>query len=410
MQPDSTSPRSYRGHHPSALVTDPESPVVKAWSDPTLVAAQLPFLLKPTEPFTGITTGGALAGGLYELAPTGHPTAEIRARAEALLLLLDAPQRAEMLRPIDSPDWMNWCNAVEMPHGFSLRGASHTQRHAVLELVRVSMSARGYDKVWGAMLLNELLGEIVGNTAILNAWNYAVTIFGPPSERGPWGWQLQGHHVAVNCFVLGDQIVATPQFIGAEPAIVDDGPLRGLSILQEEERAGFALFHALDAGQRGTAVTFPSMIQQDLSPERYGLADQRTQSGAFQDNAVIPYEGLAGADMTAGQRDKLVEVVELYVSRLPHGHDRVRMTEVMGHIAETHFSWIGASGPDDPFYYKVHSPVILIEFDHHSGVALDNAHPEKFHVHTQVRTPNGNDYGKDLLRQHYEHFDHGRRP
>jgi len=23
-----------------------------------------------------------------------------------------------------------------------------------------------------------------------------------------------------------------------------------------------------------------------------------------------------------------------------------------------------------------------------------------------VRTPNGNDYGKDLLRQHYERFDH----
>ena len=28
--------------------------------------------------------------------------------------------------------------------------------------------------------------------------------------------------------------------------------------------------------------------------------------------------------------------------------------------------------------------------------------PGKIHVHTVVRTPNGNDYGKDLLRQHYE--------
>jgi hypothetical protein len=79
----------------------------------------------------------------------------------------------------------------------------------------------------------------------------------------------------------------------------------------------------------------------------------------------------------------------------------------MRHISGTHFSWIGSSGPTDPFYYRIHSPVILIEFDHHSGVALDNALPEKFHVHTLVRTPNGNDYGKDLLRQHYEHF-HGK--
>jgi hypothetical protein len=208
----------------------------------------------------------------------------------------------------------------------------------------------------------------------------------------------------VNCFVLGDQIVATPQFVGAEPAIIDEGPLKGLSILQEEERAGFELFHALDAGQRDTAVTFSSMLPEDLPPGRYHLADQRTQAGAFNDNVVLPYEGLAGADMTASQRDKLAELIEVYVARLPQGHDRVRMREVTRHLSETHFSWIGASGPEDPFYYKVHSPVILIEFDHHSGVALDNAHPEKFHVHTQVRTPNGNDYGKDLLRQHKERF------
>jgi hypothetical protein len=27
-------------------------------------------------------------------------------------------------------------------------------------------------------------------------------------------------------------------------------------------------------------------------------------------------------------------------------------------------------------------------------------------VHTVVRTPNGNDYGKDLLRQHHRAYDH----
>jgi hypothetical protein len=398
------SRRSYRGYRPSPLVTDPESPVVKAWSDPALVTTEFSFILKAPEPFEGVTTAGQLVGGLFQLEPTGHSTAEIRARAEALLLLLDGPQREAVLRPIESPDWMRWCNAAEMPHGFSLREASHAQRQAVLELARASLSARGFDQVWAAMLMNELLGEIVGNTAILNAWNYAITIFGPPSECGAWGWQLQGHHLAVNCFVLGDQIVATPQFVGAEAAVIDDGPLKGLSILQEEERAGFELFHALDAGQRDTAVTFSSMRPEDLPPGRYHLADQRTQAGAFNDNVVLPYEGLAGADMTASQRDNLAELIEVYVARLPPGHDRVRMREVIRHLSETHFSWIGASGPEDPFYYKVHSPVILIEFDHHSGVALDNAHPEKFHVHTQVRTPNGNDYGKDLLQQHKERF------
>jgi Protein of unknown function (DUF3500) len=43
----------------------------------------------------------------------------------------------------------------------------------------------------------------------------------------------------------------------------------------------------------------------------------------------------------------------------------------------------------------------LIEFDHQRGVALDRRGPSRNHIHTVVRTPNGNDYGRDLLRQHY---------
>jgi hypothetical protein len=38
---------------------------------------------------------------------------------------------------------------------------------------------------------------------------------------------------------------------------------------------------------------------------------------------------------------------------------------------------------------------------------FDNDHRTRDHVHTVVRTPNGNDYGADLLRQHHERFRHG---
>jgi hypothetical protein len=57
---------------------------------------------------------------------------------------------------------------------------------------------------------------------------------------------------------------------------------------------------------------------------------------------------------------------------------------------------------ESPFYYRIQSPVLIIEFDHHAGVFLGNPTPEKFHIHTLVRTPNGNDYGMDLVRQHCE--------
>ena len=33
--------------------------------------------------------------------------------------------------------------------------------------------------------------------------------------------------------------------------------------------------------------------------------------------------------------------------------------------------------------------------------AADPRAPNRQHIHVVVRTPNGNDYGKDLLRQHY---------
>ena len=66
------------------------------------------------------------------------------------------------------------------------------------------------------------------------------------------------------------------------------------------------------------------------------------------------------------------------------------------------------SATDGPFYYRVHSPVVLVEFDHHPGVVFDNNVPSRNHVHTVVRTPNGGDYGVDLLRQHHERYDHSR--
>jgi hypothetical protein len=104
----------------------------------------------------------------------------------------------------------------------------------------------------------------------------------------------------------------------------------------------------------------------------------------------------------------LLRLIETYTGRVRPGHAAVKLEEVKRHLAETHFAWMGATDEDSVFYYRVHSPVILIEFDHQRGVALEIDEPSRQHIHTVVRTPNGNDYGKDLLRQHHERFSHGR--
>jgi hypothetical protein len=85
---------------------------------------------------------------------------------------------------------------------------------------------------------------------------------------------------------------------------------------------------------------------------------------------------------------------------------------VRRHLDSTRFAWVGGTSPDAVFYYRVQSPVVLIEFDHQRPVALPGAAagvPTRQHIHTVVRTPNGNDYGKDLLRQHLARHPHPHR-
>ena len=81
------------------------------------------------------------------------------------------------------------------------------------------------------------------------------------------------------------------------------------------------------------------------------------------------------------------------------------------HLDDTYFAWIGGTEPTSVFYYRIHSPVLLIEFDHQTPIGIRHLMPGRQdavreHIHTVVRTPNGNDYGKDLLRQHYSTHPH----
>jgi hypothetical protein len=151
------------------------------------------------------------------------------------------------------------------------------------------------------------------------------------------------------------------------------------------------------------------MVGGDLPPGRRHFADNLHLGGAHQDNRIIPYEGITAAEMSAVQRRNLLDLIGRYIAPLPEGPEKQRMAEIERHLSETHFCWIGGFAEDSTFYYRVQSPVVLIEFDHHIGVFLTNAEPAKFHVHTIVRTPNGNDYGLDLLRLHYEQSPHHQR-
>ena len=106
------------------------------------------------------------------------------------------------------------------------------------------------------------------------------------------------------------------------------------------------------------------------------------------------------------QQNLLIELIQTYVGSIRSGHSQVRMDEIRAHLSRTWFAWMGGTDADGVFYYRVHSPVVMIEFDHVRPIALPGELPTRNHIHVVVRTPNGNDYGKDLLRQHYEQSRH----
>jgi hypothetical protein len=343
-------------------------------------------------PYKGITTGGTVAGGLFHIRQTGVSTKPIRAAAEALLAALTETQRTQTLFPIDDREWRLWINTPgPARQGTDMRAMSDDQRTLVTELVAASLSAKGMKKTQDIMKLNETLGEITKN-ANFTQWRYFLTVMGTPSDTEPWGWQIDGHHLVINYFVLGDQVVMTPTFMGSEPVRADMGKFQGTIVLQDEQDKGFRLFTALTPEQRATAT-----IRGDK-----GMAEE-TLAGAYQDNASLNFAGIRFTVLNEHQQELLLNLVSEYIDNLRDGHAQVRMDEVRQHLRDTYFAWIGGTDPSGVFYYRVQSPVVIIEFDHQQEIARSPRLPvaSRNHIHTVVRTPNGNDYGKDLLRQHY---------
>lgn len=352
-----------------------------------------------SEPFLGVTSDGSVVPGLFGIRSTGVSTEPVRKSAEAFLASLPAEQRAKTKFAVEDPEWRKWMNQhFYIRQGVGFKEMSAKQSELAIGLLHSSLSAKGLKLTRDIMRLNHTLGELTNNFEEYGEQLYWITVMGEPSAKEPWGWQLEGHHLIVNYFVLGDQVVMTPLFVGSEPVIAHSGKYKGTAILQDEQGQGLKLINSLAEAQRTKAV---------LSSEK---TKNNNLGEAFRDNLVLDYAGAAVSEMTGAQQQQVLRLIEQYVSNMDEGHARVRMEEVRAHLKETRFAWIGGVEPDSVFYYRIHSPVILIEFDHQLPVGLratqDSKRPNREHVHAVVRTPNGNDYGKNLLRQHYEKHPH----
>ena len=350
--------------------------------------------------FRGIQTSAGKIEGLFPIQATGVSTAPIKAAAESFLNQLDTEKRERLTFDIQDEEWRTWCNVdngIYQRQGVSLKEMTAEEKEAAFALMQESLSARGLQLSRDIMKTDHTIKEIKNGSEDFDEELYFFTFMGKPSETKPWGWQLDGHHLVINYFVLGDQVVMSPVFMGAEPVITTSGKYKGNTLFQDEQNLGLAFMKSLSEGEQEEATLSNQKVSND------------NQAEAFKDNLTLDYEGLSVAKLSEEKKEELLNLAAQYINNMREGHSEIKMEEVRAHINETWFAWKGETSEEAVFYYRIHSPVVLIEFDHQSAVGIpsEKEGPIKNHIHTVVRTPNGNDYGKDLLQQHLKtHHQH----
>ncbi|WP_416973242.1 DUF3500 domain-containing protein [Streptomyces sp. 4F14] len=349
-----------------------------------------------TEEFFGLTTDGRRIDDLYTVHSTGVDTAPVIAAAEAFLAGLTDAQRTQTRFTVHSTEWRLWSNIDSYGRqGVSLADLTDAQKTLGTALLTSALSADGLETTERIRRINQAAGEAIGNTGSFNEDAYYWTVMGTPSATEPWGFQFDGHHLVVNYFVLGEQVVMSPCFWGSEPTVMEiDGET--VTVCHEEVAASLAFANSLTDAQRSVLIASATKSNESM------------KAGAFADNTVQAYTGLRGKALDAAQKSRLLGIVAAFAGRAKADVAKAHLAEVRRHLDDTYVTWAGGTGDADAFYVRVHSPVVWIEVDCQSPGPLAGAYgasqggaPTQKHVHSVIRTPNGNDYGRELLRQHY---------
>jgi hypothetical protein len=271
----------------------------------------------------------------------------------------------------------------------SFKEMSPDQRSLAHQLLQSTLSSQGYLKTTGIMHLDELLKGMAAErrptaTPMFGHDLYWIGIFGDPKKDASWGWQLDGHHLALNITVVGDEVAVRPAFMGSDPARLPQGTYSGWMVQGGEDEKGVRLFKSLNEAQRAKAIIA------DVAP-------RDVITGPTHGDRLKAPEGLPASELNAAQRRLLLSLLNEYVHNYEHDIAHIQMDRILkSGWDKLHFAWAGTE-ENKPYYYRIHSPTVIIEFDNHYPPGR-NAGPIN-HIHTVFREP-GNDYGEDLLRKH----------
>lgn len=339
-------------------------------------------------------------------------SAEAMAKAaQAFLATLSADQKAKATFSFSDDQRFDWHFVPLDRKGLPLKEMSDTQRKAAMDLLKSALSAKGYTKATSIISLEPVLAQLEGPNRRFprDPQLYYITIFGDPAKNDSWGWRFEGHHISQNFTVAkGKLIVDAPAFFGTNPAMVLDGPQKGVRVLGNEEDLGRSLMLALDEKQRKQAIYDPKAPADIIS------FDKRQAS-------PLEKQGIKASELNAKQFAMLEKVVDEYINNVPDDVAAARHAKFKGAKKdEIFFAWSGpvekAAGAykleshdmKTPItteqaksfqghYYRIQTPTFLIEYDN----TQNNAN----HIHSVWRDFSG-DWGRDLLAEHYRTSDH----
>jgi hypothetical protein len=310
--------------------------------------------------------------------------ARMTSTAQRLVDSLNDEQRAKAVFSFDDKERTNWHfvpyqtpDKKPMRKGLRLEDMTEAQRDMARDLLKVGTSPEGYTKANTIMGLEAILRELeMGKGAVRDPQWYFFAFFGAPSKTGRWGWRVEGHHLSLNFVVDGGQLVsATPFFLGANPAVIPDGPRKGERPLPETEDLVKDLVKSLDESQRKVA----------LQEKQFGEIEEGKPAAG-----VGEPKGLPAAKMTEGQKASLLKLLEAYANRMPAevAETELRQMKEAG-LDKVHFAYAGSLEPGKEHSYRVQGPTFVIQF---LNVQADSARNPANHIHSAWRSLKG-DFG-----------------
>ncbi len=313
---------------------------------------------------------------------------EMASAAQAFLKSLSAEQAAKAKFDFKDAERLNWHFIPKERKGLTMKEMNADQRKLAHALLQTGLSAKGFEKATTIMTLEQILAELEGANRRFprDPLLYHVWVFGTPEARGTWGWRVEGHHLSLSfTLAAGKAIAAAPSFFGTNPALVKDGPRKGLQVLATEENLGRQLAVSLSGDQKAAGIV-ADKARADiiLGPE------------GVQKQGLKPLEpaGISFARLNPAQQEILKSLLKEYAN-----HHRGELAEQdLGKIEKAgwdkvSFAWEGSLEVGQGHYYRVQGPSFIVEYDN----TQNNAN----HVHAIWHDPAGH-LGADILKQHLE--------